>query len=360
MEVKRGDRYGVVGALGAFPLRLAAKRLEAHGARLHRGLTRGTTHVVFGRTLLARLDAAEIEGRAAQAKTSTAILLSENGFLRALGTAEAPAHSSLSRQSMLDQSRLGSEVFDLLALFDAFEHHCEPYSFRDLILARKYAGLLVSGANWSAIVRSLHHLGPVGSLTALTLEAAGAAKILARDGLDLAELDGQRLLPFETDGEDAEDYFSLAETAEAAELFAEAARLYQHCQAIDPSDATAAFNQGNCLRATGDGDGAMLAYATALKRDPDFVEAWFNQGGLLREAGKLEAARKYLTQAVELDPSYADAVYNLGALEHDAGDLRAARHWWRRYLELDVSSDWAKRARAGIAYADQHLRRSVS
>ena len=52
--------------------------------------------------------------------------------------------------------------------------------------------------------------------------------------------------------DEAEDYFGLAENAEAAELFAEAATLYAHCSAIDPTDATAAFNLGNCLRALGD------------------------------------------------------------------------------------------------------------
>ena len=36
-------------------------------------------------------------------------------------------------------------TLDLLSLFDAFEHDAEPYSFRDLILARKYAALLAGG-----------------------------------------------------------------------------------------------------------------------------------------------------------------------------------------------------------------------
>ena len=104
---------------------------------------------------------------------------------------------------------------------------------------------------------------------------------------------------------------------------------------------------------------AALAYATALKRDPQFVEAWFNYGGLLRDAGKVDAARRHLARAIELDGGYADAIYNLGALEYDAGDLEAARGWWRRYLDLDATSEWARRARAGIAIADQHARRTA-
>lgn len=352
-----GESYGVIGALKAFPLRLAARRVASLGGRLHRTVTRGTTTIVIGRTLLSRHDEAEIERRIVAARASGIRLISENGFLRALGTLAAPALATIGKQSMLEQSGLAETVLDLLTLFDAFEHHAEPYAFRDVILARKYAGLLASGAGWGAIARSVHRIGPVGSLTALTLET-GANKILARDAHSLAELDGQRLLPL-PEADDDEDYFDLAETAEAAGLIAEAARLYQHCSTIDPTDATAAFNLGNCLKTLDDPEGATLAYANALKRDPLFIEAWFNQGGVLRDMGKLDAARQHLRRAAELDPGYADAIYNLGALEYDAGDLVAARHWWQLYLQLDDTSDWARRARAGIGLANQLLQKTA-
>lgn len=352
-----GESYGVIGALKAFPLRLAAKRVASLGGRLHRSITRGTTSVVFGRTLLSRQGEGEIEHRVELARESQAHLLSENGFLRVLGSIPKSPPANISRQSMLDQSRLSGETLDLLTLFDAFEHHAEPYSFRDVILAKKYAGLVATGASWSAIARSVHQIGPVGSLTALTLQT-GTHKILARDSQSLAELDGQRLLSFPETVDEAEDYFGLAENAEAAELFAEAATLYGHCSSIDNTDATSAFNLGNCLRKVDDFDGAALAYVTALKRDPLFIEAWFNLGGVLREKGRIAAARQHLAKAAELDPSYADAIYNLGALEYDAGDLARAREWWRKYLELDGDSDWARRARAGIGLANRLLNKT--
>ncbi len=47
-----------------------------------------------------------------------------------------------------------------------------------MILAKKYAGLVAGGASWSAIARSVHQIGPVGSLTAMTLQA-GTDKIYA-------------------------------------------------------------------------------------------------------------------------------------------------------------------------------------
>lgn len=353
-----GESYGVIGALKAFPLRLAAKRVASLGGRLHRSITRGTTIVVFGRTLLSRQSEGEIEHRVELARESQAQLLSENGFLRALGSLPKNPPANISRQALIEQSKLDSHALDLLTLFDAFEHHAEPFSFRDVILAKKYAGLVATGASWSAIARSVHQIGPVGSLTALTLQT-GTDKILTRDTHSLAELDGQRLLALPEIEDEAEDYFGLAENAEAAELFAEAATLYEHCSSIDSSDATAAFNLGNCLRKLDDLSGAALAYVTALKRDPLFIEAWFNYGGVLRDMGRIDAARQHLARAAELDPGYADAIYNLGALEYDAGDLATARDWWRKYLELDDSSDWARRARAGIGLANRLIHRTA-
>ncbi|GLQ54775.1 tetratricopeptide repeat protein [Devosia nitrariae] len=355
---KSGESYGVVGALSAFPLRLAARHVQRLGGRLHRTVTRGTTVAVFGRTLLARQDEAEIERRVAAARAGRTRLLSENEFLREVGSLPAPAPANIGRQSLLDQSGLAAETLDLLTLFDAFENHVEPYSFRDAILARKYMGLVAGGASWSAIARSVHQIGPVGSLTALTLQAGGD-KILARDAHSFTELDGQRLLALEEPTDEAEDYFIHAEIAEAAELFGDAARLYEHCAALDQTDATAPFNLGNCLRHTNELEAAAHAYVTALKRDPLFVEAWFNFGGLLRDMGRTEAARDHLRKAVEIDPGYADAIYNLAALEYDTGNLAAARDWWQRYLELDGTSEWARRARAGIGLVHRLLNKTA-
>jgi tetratricopeptide (TPR) repeat protein len=353
-----GESYGVIGALQAFPLRLATRRVQSLGGRLHRTITRGTTAAVLGRKLLASKTQEDIEKAVGKAREKDVPLVSENGFLRLLRTLPPVATANITRQSMLDQSRLDGDTLDLLALFDAFEHHAEPFSFRDVILAKKYAGLVATGASWSAIARSVHQIGPVGSLTALTLQADGPARIVTRDAHSLAELDGRRLLPLPEVEEDAEDYFGAAETAEAAQLFAEAATLYEHCAAMDPTDAVAAFNFGNCLRALGHLSEAATAYITAIKRDPEFVEAWFNHGGVLRDMGRIAAARQHLGQAVAIDPSYADAIYNLAALEYDAHDLGAARGWWLKYLELDGTSDWARRARAGVGLANRMLNKA--
>jgi tetratricopeptide (TPR) repeat protein len=348
--------FGLVGALAAFPRRIARREVERQGGELQPGITRRTTHVVFGRRLADGMPAARIEALLDRERASGRVLLSENGLLRALGLLRAPEQATLARQSLIDQSGLPPRVFDLLALFDAFENDAEPFSFRDLILARKYAGLVAGGATWSAIARSIHRSGPVASLTALSLHAGRDDGIYARLGETLSELDGQVLLPLDAAGDaELEELFAEAEEAEEAGRHEEAAALYQRCLAIDPSDAVAAFNRGNCLRAAGRPPEAAQAYMAAIKRDPKFVEAWFNLAGIHKEEGRADAARRALHKAIALDEDYADAVFNLANLEYDAGDLAEARRWWSRYLELDRNSEWARRAARGIRYVDLRL-----
>lgn len=350
---------GIVGALRAFPQRLAAKAVAARGGRLRRGITRQTQRAVLGRKLLDKASEADIEARIDALQDAGIKLMSENGFLRWLHLLEAPERSAITRQSLLDQSRLDGHTLDRLALFDAFEHDSEPFSFRDLILARKYAGLIAGGASWSAVARSVHRSGPVASLTALSLHPAGTQKIYAAEGDRRRELDGQGLLGLEPVDDDSEQYFNLAEQAETSQLFAEATVLYGRCLALDPSDPVAAFNRANCFRALGENDEAAAAYALAIKIDPSFVEAWFNYAALLKDEGKIDAARKHLSRAIAIDPDYADAVYNLATLEFDGRNLAEARRWWCRYLELDTDSEWARTATRGIAFIDLNTRKSA-
>jgi tetratricopeptide (TPR) repeat protein len=351
-----GKTFGTVGALAAFPRRLAVREVERQHGLLMRGVTRRTTHIVFGRILLARADGDWIEARVSAERKAGRKLLSENGFLRLLGLIETPASPTMSRQSLLDQSQLSAQAFDLLALFDAFEHDAEPYSFRDLILAKKYAGLIASGANWNAIARSVHRYGPVASLTAKSLHVEGSDAIYARLEQGLSELNGQLLFDLDAPGDaELEELFAEAEAAEEDGRYDEAAALYQRCLAMDPDDAVAAFNRANCLRAASRQVEAAHDYARSIKIDPGFVEAWFNLAGLMTDRGRNDSARRHLVKAIALDPNYADAIFNLAKLEFDAGDFTSARRWWVRYLELDAISEWARTAVRGIQFVDLHF-----
>jgi tetratricopeptide (TPR) repeat protein len=353
VTVVNGETFGTVGALAAFPHRLVARAVEQRGGRLARGVSRRTSHVVFGRNLLSKATDREIAARVAAERKAGRRLLSENGFLRLLGLARPPESPVLGRQSLIDQSGLASDSFDLLALFDTFENDAEPFSFRDLILARKYASLIAEGASWGTIARSVHRSGAVASLTAKSLHAEKSAAIYARCGEGLSELNGQLLFDLGS-SEDAvlERIFADAEVAEQAAEFDEAAALYRRCLAIDPRDSVAAFNRANCLRAVGREIDAAHDYARALKLDASFVEAWFNLAGLMTDRGRIDSARRHLKKAIALDPAYADAIFNLAKLEFDAGHFAEARRWWARYLELDSASEWARTAARGMQFVD--------
>ena len=351
-----GRSVGLVGALAALPRRLAARALEARGGRLHRGVTRQTGVVVFGRLLLRGADAA-IEAQVEAARAPGRVLRSENGFLGLL-SGEAGDGLGLGRAEVLERSGLGERELALLALFDAFERDVEPFSFRDMILARKYAGLVASGAGWGAIVRAVHRTGPAVSLTAKALDVGEGPGIYARYEGGLAELDGQMLLGLEA-GEDAEAHFARAEEAEAEGDFATAATLYGRCLGLDPGDAVAAFNRGNCLKAAGRAEEAEQELTRAVKLDPGFVEAWFNLAGAAAESGRTPAARRHLRRALTIDPDYEDAVFNLALLEFGAGDLAEARRLWVRYLELDGESEWARKAERGIRAVDMQTARDA-
>ena len=300
--------FGTVGALAAFPRRLAAREVERQGGFLTRGVTRRTSHIVFGRLLLAKAIDSEIEVRVDELRKAGRHLLSENGFLRLLGLAKVPEASTLPAQSLLDQSRLDKKAFELLSLFDAFEHDGEPYSFRDLILARKYSGLIAGGASWGAIARSIHRSGPLASLTAKSLQVEGFDTICARHDENLSELNGQLLLNIATPNDAAlEEMFAEAEASEEEARYDDAAALYQRCMAIDPTDAVIAFNRANCLRADGRKAEAAHDYARALKLEPSFAEAWFNLACLMTDNGHPGSARRHLRQAIALDRDYADA-----------------------------------------------------
>ncbi len=340
--------FGLIGGLAAFPRRLAARAVEAAGGRLRRGTSKRTTHAVFGRSLLARWSDADLAARAETERRAGRKLMSESAFLRWLGLAEAAKPAEISRNDLLRQSQLPADDLDMLALFDAFERDAGPFSFRDLILARKYAGLLAGGAGWSAIARSVHRFGSPVSLTAKSLQIGAGRAIQARCGNRLSELDGQLLLDLSAAPDEADALFAAAEEAEADRRFDAATALYGRCLALDPGDAIAAFNRANCLAEIDRAAEAEQEYMRALQRDPDFVEAWFNLACLLAGQGRAEAARNHLERAVRIEPDYSDAVYNLAAHAWDAGDLAEARRWWTRYLELDAESDWASTAARGL------------
>jgi len=352
MQVE-GQVFAILGALDAFPRRMAARAIRARGGTARRGLSRGTDIAVVGHRMAETWELARIIGRLKEARSAGARLISEAALLRLLGlAAERPAGRELSKEALAEAAGLDNAALELLALFDAFDTSEAPFGFRDLVAARQYARLIGEGVDWRALVHAVHGSGRDrdGSISELRLERTGWNTVVARSRGALTELDGQHLLPLPAgeDPEDADDLFEEAEAAEARGDLAGAAALYRRCLALDPVDPVIPFNLSHVLAEQGDLAEARLCLNRVLKLDPGYAEAWYNLADLARRRHDLAAARRHLEKAIAADPRYPDPVYNLALLDFEAGDRRAAARLWRRYLELDPDSDWADKARNGL------------
>ncbi len=352
MTEEAGLIFGLVGPLASFPLRTIAREAERQGHVVHRGIQRRTTHIVIGRRLLFETDDVA-EKRLDASFDAERALLSENGFLRMLGLLPPVDDRGLDRISLLAQSRLGKGVFGLLRVFDVFECDDEPFTFRDLILARKYAGLLAAGAKPLDIARSVQRSTSVASLTSKTLHADRRGGVYASFEGGKVDLTGQLLFDLGRYADENEEaLFAEAETLEEEGEYSAASDLYARCLALVPKDSAAAFNRANCLRAAGLPSEAATEYLRALRIDPSFAEAWFNLADLKADQGAPDEARRCLRKAIGIDSDYADALYNLARLEFEADNLPEAKRLWQSYLKLDSTSDWARTAMRGIQFAD--------
>lgn len=347
-----GAAFAIVGALDAFPRRIASRAIASRGGILQRSLSRKTSVAVIGHRLAALGRADAIARRIEQARRAGAQLVSEAGFLQMLGvTSVADMPRQISARQLSDQSGLDAETIELLTLFDAFEFPEEPFGFRDMVAAKQYARLISEGLDWLGIVRAIRagRAGQGGSFATLRLERSQWNDVLVRDGAAVTELSGQHLLALPDDELPCADaLFDEAQEAEEQEDWARARTLYQKAHSIEPADPVIAFNLSHVLLKLGDRQEARRYLTKVLALDANYAEAWYNLAGIAREQGDLEAARRHLSKAVAADPTYADPLYNLALLEFDSGAYAEAARLWEKYRELDPDSDWGRRAKQGL------------
>ncbi len=347
-----GAAFVILGALDAFPRRLAAREIKARGGELRHGVSRRTRFAVLGHKLIDGASAASIEARIEESRKAGARLLSENAFLRLLKLTEEPkGQRELSTRQIVEQSGLDRNTFERLRLFDAFESGDEPFGFRDLVAARQYAKLAADGVGWPDLVRaarSRRSANPLGGVANVRLARAGKA-VLMQSGETLSELSGQLVFSLPADeGDRGDRLFEEAREAEEAEDWARAAALYRRCVEIEPKDADVAFNLSHVLLKQGEWQEARRFLNKALRLDPTYAEAWYNLAAIAREHGDPESAKRHLRQAITADPGYPDPLYNLALLEFDAGDYEKASRLWERYRELDPDSSWGQKAKYGL------------
>lgn len=147
-------------------------------------------------------------------------------------------------------------------------------------------------------------------------------------------------------------------SAEAAQALrdgrlADAATLYRQLTRIQPDNANAWFNLGWSLRAARQYEGALEAYAEALRRgvaQPEDVHV--NRSVILSEClHRMTEAADELRRAVAVNPRAKAAWLNLGSLCEDLGDSDGARAAYRSALSVDPASG---RAMARLALIDVH------
>lgn len=348
-----GAAFTLIGALDAFPHRLAARQIAARGGMLRRGLSRRTDVAVVGHRLIATTSPGRILRRLEEARRTGARLISENAFLQRMGLAGTPkAARQLSAETLRQRAGLSAQTLDVLALFDVFEFAEEPFGFRDLVAARQCSRLIAEGVDWATLVRAVRSRRPDSadaSLASLRLERSDWRDVLMREGDALMDMSGQHIL--ELPCEDADSAESLFEQAKEAEDLADwerARTLYGRCLALEPHEPVIAFNLSHVLRQLHEPQEARRYLTKALALDPDFAEAWYNLASLARERNDLDAAHRHLRKSMAADPRYPDPIYNLALLEFEAGEYQEAAHLWRRYLNLDPDSSWGQKARHGL------------
>ena len=111
-----------------------------------------------------------------------------------------------------------------------------------------------------------------------------------------------------------------------------AATLRQALQ-LCPDDAVIRNNLGSALRASGDMDGALRAYAEVTEKAPELAAGWYNLGKTLKVLARMEEAREALVRAVAAEPGHvparealADTLKALGDIDGAAAAYRQAVH----------------------------------
>lgn len=347
-----GAVFAIVGALEAFPRRLALREVEKRRGSLRRGISRSTKIAVFGHRAALAWPPDRVLARIDEARAAGAALLSENAFLRLLKLLpDSATQRQISARQLLDQSGLDSETLQRLTLFDAFEFSEEPFGFRDLVAAKQYARLIRDGLDWHGLVAAIRSgkvEGPA-ALSNLRLERVGGKGVLVRGDGNVTELSGQHRLTLElSQADDADELFEDAQEAEEVRDWDRAQRLYRRCLAIEPHDPVIAFNLSHALLQQKNFAEARLYLHKVLALDKAYAEAWYNLAAIARELKDLDAARRHLQKAIAADPKYPDPLYNLALIEFEMQRYDEASRLWEKYRELDPDSAWGEKAKHGL------------
>ena len=229
-----GAIFVIVGALEAFPKRLAGRVIADNGGTLRRRLSRRVDTAVFGHKLIETRSREAIEHLVIEAEAHQARPISEYAFLDCVGLLrQTDTARQITGSELVRQSGLPPEIFRYLALFDAFEFSTEPFGFRDIVAARQFAKLLDDGLRWPQVIGAVRTRtrAAQGGVSNARLMLSRWNSVVMRAGKEVTELDGQHILPLppDADPDPVDAVFAKAEAAEADNDWGEAITLYKKC-----------------------------------------------------------------------------------------------------------------------------------
>ena len=94
--------------------------------------------------------------------------------------------------------------------------------------------------------------------------------------------------------------------------YSEAICVFRRLSELAPNLADGHFWLGNALKASGDLEGALKSYGTALDLKPDFAQAHFNLANVYLARSQLDEAASALRQAIGKRPQFSEAYNHLG------------------------------------------------
>jgi len=99
------------------------------------------------------------------------------------------------------------------------------------------------------------------------------------------------------------------------------------------------LNLGNFFMSTGDYEGALVEFNTALKFAPMMVEAIIGQGAAYMQLKLLDKAEDLYKKAISINPDYPEIYFNYGILVADyRGDKSQAVSFFNKFIELKGAS----------------------
>ena len=165
----------------------------------------------------------------------------------------------------------------------------------------------------------------------------------------------------------AKPYNNLGKTYYAEGNLAEAERLFEKAESIDPTLPEIPYNLGTLYKQLGKPDLALREFQNALSLKPDYVSAYNNLGNLYLSLNQPQKALESFQSALKYAYADSEVVYfNLGVLFQQQGQYEEAKRFFQTALQLRPGYSQARnnlanllRAQGLLSEAEREYRRCL-